>query len=162
MSLEWRLVQENPSSFLVFIRFLRGKHVIGKAGGSWNWVREKIVGTNQVFVCMRESNHRSLIYARAYIFTHICRNAAGVWPPASYWFPCMCIYLCTLSCRPCSLCSPRIHTYIYIHLLIIEKKMSIIREAIQIQSVKHFVSRSTNVYTISGLFDPEHAARVGW
>ena len=75
-------------------------------------MREKIVSSNQVFVGMRECYHQSLIYARAYIFIHICIHAAGVWPPASYRFACMCIYLCTLSCRPRK---PAQSSHIYIY-----------------------------------------------
>ena len=46
-------------------------HVVGQAVGSRNSVREKILGKNQVLVCMRECNHRSLIDACTYIYMYM-------------------------------------------------------------------------------------------
>ena len=80
MSSGRQLVQENPSISWFEFHFFEESHVIGKAVGSGNSVREKFVGKKQVLVCMRESNHRSLIYAAAYIFIHICTYSWGVAP----------------------------------------------------------------------------------
>ena len=104
MSSGRRWVQENRRWFA--FHFFEESHVVGKAVGSGNSVRDKFLGKNQVLVCMQECNHRSLIDVRTYIVMHIYAHTAGVWTPASYRFACTCI-----SCI--GLRSPRIHIYTY-------------------------------------------------
>ena len=79
---QWRevtLLKIPRFSWLAF-HFFEESHVIGKAVGSGHSVRNKIVGTNHVFGCMREWNHPSLIYARAYILMHIHTYSPDVSP----------------------------------------------------------------------------------